>query len=122
MKKLLFATVAASLLGLTPALAEYQTEHRGGTMRLVARSAGGTVDPHINYTLQYWQVYQSLYDGLVGFKKAAGADGFTKVPNLAEAIPEPKFVRMGWRDIAIPNLKDKDAWPAFAFSSQPVTR
>ncbi len=89
MKKLLFATVAASLLGLTPALAEYQTEHRGGTMRLVARSAGGTVDPHINYTLQYWQVYQSLYDGLVGFKKAAGAEGFTKVPNLAEAIPEP---------------------------------
>lgn len=89
MKKLLFATAAASLLGLTPALAEYQAEHRGGTMRLVARSAGGTVDPHINYTLQYWQVYQSLYDGLVGFKKAAGAEGFTKVPNLAEAIPEP---------------------------------
>ena len=89
MKRLLFATVAASLLGLSPALAEYQAEHRGGTMRLVARSAGGTVDPHINYTLQYWQVYQSLYDGLVGFKKAAGAEGFTKVPNLAEAIPEP---------------------------------
>jgi hypothetical protein len=40
----------------------------------------------------------------------------------AEAIPEPKFVRMGWRDVAIPNLKDKDAWPAFAFSSQPVTQ
>jgi sialate O-acetylesterase len=40
----------------------------------------------------------------------------------AEAIPEPKFVRMGWCDIAIPNLKDKDAWPAFAFPSQPVTQ
>jgi sialate O-acetylesterase len=40
----------------------------------------------------------------------------------AEAIPEPKFVRMGWWDIAIPNLKDKDAWPAFAFPSQPVTQ
>lgn len=89
MKKLLFATVAASLFGLSPALAEYQTEHRGGTMRLVARSAGGTVDPHINYTLQYWQVYQSLYDGLVAFKKAPGAEGFAKVPDLAEAIPEP---------------------------------
>jgi sialate O-acetylesterase len=38
----------------------------------------------------------------------------------AESIPEPKFVRMGWRDIAIPNLKDKDAWPVFAFTSQPV--
>ena len=89
MKKLLLATVAVGLLGLTPARAEYQTEHRGGTMRLVAHSAAGTVDPHINYTLQYWQIYQSLYDGLVGFKKAAGADGFTKVPDLAEALPVP---------------------------------
>ena len=40
----------------------------------------------------------------------------------AESIPEPKFVRMGWCDIAIPNLKDKDAWPAFAFASQPVAQ
>ena len=40
----------------------------------------------------------------------------------AEAIPEPKFVRMGWCDIAIPNLKDKDAWPVFAFPSQPVAQ
>ena len=87
MKKLLFATVAGLVLGITPALAEYKAEHRGGTMRLVARSAGGTVDPHINYTLQYWQVYQSLYDGLVAFKKAPGAEGFNKVPDLAEAMP-----------------------------------
>jgi peptide/nickel transport system substrate-binding protein len=88
MKKLLLATVAVGLMAITPAMAEYQTEHRGGTMRLVARSAGGTIDPHINYTLQYWQVYQSLYDGLLAFKKAPGAEGFTKVPDLAEAIPE----------------------------------
>jgi sialate O-acetylesterase len=40
----------------------------------------------------------------------------------AEAIPEPKFVRMGWRDIAIPNLKDKDAWPVYAFPAQPVAQ
>jgi len=40
----------------------------------------------------------------------------------AESIPEPKSVRMGWCDTAIPNLKDKDAWPAFAFASQPVTQ
>ena len=89
MKKLLLATVAAGLIGLSlaPAQAEYLTEHRGGTMRLVARSAAGTVDPHINYTLQYWQIYQSLYDGLLAFKKAPGADGFAKVPDLAEDMP-----------------------------------
>ena len=90
MKKFLMATVTAGLLGLSfgPAHAEYLAEHRGGTMRLVARSAAGTVDPHINYTLQYWQIYQSLYDGLLAFKKAAGAEGFEKVPDIAEAMPE----------------------------------
>ena len=88
MRKLFLATVAAGLMLASAAQAEYQTEHRGGTMRLLARSAAGTVDPHINYTLQYWQIYQGLYDGLMAFKKAAGADGFNKVPDLAEAMPE----------------------------------
>jgi peptide/nickel transport system substrate-binding protein len=92
MKKWLLATAAAALFTLgavAPASAEYMKEHRGGTMRLVARSAGGTIDPHINYTLQYWGIFQSLYDGLVGFQKAAGGEGFKKVPNIAEAFPEP---------------------------------
>ena len=52
-----------------------------------ASRAAGTIDPHINYTLQYWQLYQSIYDGLVTFKKAAGAEGFTIVPDLAEELP-----------------------------------
>jgi len=92
MKKWLLAGAAAALLSVAavaPASAEYKAEHRGGTMRLVARSAGGTVDPQINYTLQYWQIYQGIYDGLLTFKKAAGAEGFTVVPDLAEAIPAP---------------------------------
>ena len=84
------ATAAVGLLAgtLAPANAKYLAEHRGGTMRLVARSAEGTIDPHINYTLQYWQIYQGLYDGLLAFKKAPGADGFVKVPDFAEAMPE----------------------------------
>ena len=53
------AALALACAGIAPAMAEYKAEHRGGTMRLVARSAGGTLDPHINYTLQYWQIYQS---------------------------------------------------------------
>jgi peptide/nickel transport system substrate-binding protein len=92
MKRFWLAGAAALILGSTglqSANAEYKAEHRGGTMRLVARSAAGTVDPHINYTLQYWQIYQSLYDGLVGFKKANGAEGFVVVPDLAETIPAP---------------------------------
>ena len=57
MKKWMLAGVAAltiALSALTPAQAEYKPEHRGGTMRIVARSAAGTLDPQINYTLQYW--------------------------------------------------------------------
>ena len=92
MKKLLMAGVASVLLAvgaMSPASAEYMKEHRGGTMRILAHAAAGTVDPHINYTLQYWQIFQSLYDGLIGFQKAPGAEGFVKVPNIAEAFPEP---------------------------------
>jgi len=32
----------------------------------------------------------------------------------------PKYVRMGWNDIAIPNLMDKNGWPVFAFPAQAV--
>ncbi|WP_313523813.1 ABC transporter substrate-binding protein [Shinella sp.] len=91
MKKLLLTASAVALLAgasLAPAQAEYLKEHRGGTMRLLARSAAGTLDPHINYTDQGWQMYQPIYDGLVAFRKAEGMDGFTIVPDLAEALPE----------------------------------
>ena len=67
---------------------ELMTAHRGGTLNLVARAAGGTIDPQINYTLQYWQLYQFVYDGLVAFQKGNGIDGTVLVPNLAEALPE----------------------------------
>src|SRR6476659_6860808 len=91
MQKLLLGASAAALLAgtwLAPAQAEYLKEHRGGTIRLLARSAAGTLDPHINYTDQGWQMYQPIYDGLVAFRKAEGMDGFTIVPDLAEALPE----------------------------------
>src|SRR4029078_10571708 len=47
-------------------------QHRGGALKLVAKAAGGTIDPHVNYTLQYWQLYQATYDGLLGFEKHRG--------------------------------------------------
>ena len=63
--------------------------HRGGTLKLLAKAAGGTLDPQVNYTLQYWQLYQATYDGLLAFKKAGGNDAFTVVPDLAENLPTP---------------------------------
>lgn len=83
----LAAAAALALSIAMPASAELDPAHKGGTMRLLAVGAGGTIDPHINYTLQYWQLYQFIYDGLVAFKKAEGAAGFEIVPDLAEALP-----------------------------------
>src|SRR5262245_45236651 len=83
------ALAGAFAAGLQTASADLLPEHKGGTLRAVATAAGGTIDPQINYTLQYWQLYQSIYDGLVSFKHAAGSEGFTIVPDLAESIPPP---------------------------------
>ena len=52
------------LLLMLLALPASAQEHRGGTMRLLARSAAGTLDPQVNYTAQYWQLYGFVYDGL----------------------------------------------------------
>ena len=66
----------------------FQEQHKGGTLKLLAKSAGGTLDPKVNYTLQYWQLYQATYDGLVSFQKVIGAASFQVVPDLAVAMPK----------------------------------
>jgi len=68
-------------------VAAYQPAHAGGTLKLLASSSGGTLDPQVNYTLQYWQLYQATYDGLVTFQKVSGVGSFTVVPDLATALP-----------------------------------
>lgn len=73
----------------TVAAPAYQAQHAGGTLRLLARSSAGTLDPQLNYTLQYWQLFPSVFDGLTAFAKVGGAASATVVPNLAEALPEP---------------------------------
>jgi peptide/nickel transport system substrate-binding protein len=65
------------------------SDHRGGTLKLLAKSASGTLDPMVNYTLPYWQLYQASYDGLLAFKKAGGNEAFTVVPDLAQNVPTP---------------------------------
>lgn len=61
--------------------------HRGGTLRLLATSAAGSIDPQINDTGQFWQIYATAYDGLLATRKAAGAAGLEIVPDLAAAMP-----------------------------------
>src|SRR5262245_14792749 len=70
--------------------------HRGGTLKLLAKAAGGTIDPHVNYTLQYWQLYQATYDGLLAFTKAGGDKAFEVVPDLATNLPNPSNGGRTW--------------------------
>jgi sialate O-acetylesterase len=82
--------------------------------------------------------FHDVDQGLTTFDQLApswfdlSADGVTFVPAEAAivgdtvevhapGVPEPNFVRMGWRDVAVPNLKDKNGWPVFAFAAQRVT-
>ena len=97
--KVLLATLTAAAGALVSATASvaanssnnaftYQKAHAGGTLKLLASTAGGTLDPQVNYTLQYWQLYQATYDGLVTFRKVSGAHSFDIVPDLATAMPK----------------------------------
>ncbi len=70
--------------------------HRGGTMKLLAKAAGGTLDPQVNYTLQYWQLYQATYDGLLAFQKAGGNSAFNVVPDIASNLPVPTHGGKTW--------------------------
>ena len=79
---------SASSSGGGSSFGAYDESKAGGIVTLVAAGAGGTLDPKVNYTAEYWQLYQATYDGLLGFKYADGAGSFEIVPNLAEAMPE----------------------------------
>jgi peptide/nickel transport system substrate-binding protein len=86
-------TAVAAALGSTGSATRNGTgrtaDHRGGTLKLLAKSAAGTIDPQVNYTLAYWQLYQATYDGLLAFKKAGGNEAFTVVPDIAQNVPTP---------------------------------
>jgi peptide/nickel transport system substrate-binding protein len=83
-----FGVIAISASSPAGASSGYQSQHAGGTVILDATAAGGTLDPQVNYTLQYWQLYQATYDGLVAFQKVGGDPSFDVVPDLAVALPK----------------------------------
>ena len=95
-------------------LEEVQLEHadhlelgrKGGTLLTVANAApSGSPDPQVNYTLQEWQLLIITHDGLVGFKRAGGAEGTKIVPDLAESIPKPTNGGKTWTFTLRPGIK-----------------
>lgn len=82
--------------------------HRGGTIRLLARSAAGTIDPQVNYTAQFWQVFAHAYDGLLAFRKVPGPQGNEIVADLAEAVPEPAENGLLWTFRLRPGVRFSD--------------
>jgi peptide/nickel transport system substrate-binding protein len=86
----LLSTMALSGAAFAAISAAPGDPHRGGTLRLMSTAGSGTIDPQVNYTVQYAQVVQATYDGLVAFRKARGAEAFQIVPDLAEAMPKPE--------------------------------
>ncbi|MGN6126229.1 MAG: ABC transporter substrate-binding protein [Humibacter sp.] len=95
-KYLVSVVAATSLLALAACSSDSSTatsagsggQHTGGTLHLVAQSAGGTLDPQVNYTLQYWQLYQGTYDGLLTYARVGGKKSEDIVPDLATALPK----------------------------------
>ena len=99
------STPAAGTSSASGASGAFQPQHKGGTLLLTAKSAAGSLDPQVNYTLQYWQLYQAMYDGLVAFKKVDGQSSFTVVPDLASAMPDVSTDGMTYTFKLRPGLK-----------------
>jgi ABC-type transport system substrate-binding protein/class 3 adenylate cyclase len=64
------------------------TSHRGGTLRIVSKDPV-TIDPALAYSIDSWQIFAMTNDGLVGFRKVSGSEGFFLVPDLAISLPQP---------------------------------
>jgi peptide/nickel transport system substrate-binding protein len=94
--------------------AKLMAAHRGGTLHLLWKAAGGSLDPQINYTLEYWQIYRATQDGLVAFKAAGGKDAFTIVPDLAVAIPKPTDGGRTWKFTLRKGIKYSNGKPVTA--------
>ena len=82
-----------------------------GELRLLAHAAAGTLDPQINYTAQYWQLYCFTYDGLVAFRKIPGPAGIELVPDLADALPQPEAGGLLYRFRLRPGIRFSDGRP-----------
>lgn len=60
----------------------------GGTIKTAYTSFPDYLDPALSYTQEGWQSLWTVYTPLLTYKHAAGAEGATVVPGLAEDMPD----------------------------------
>ena len=77
--------------------AKLMAEHRGGTFIMLAKGAGGTLDPQINYTLQYWQLYQSHVGRAGRVQARRGDEGLHDRSRPRTSIPKPTDGGKTWK-------------------------
>jgi peptide/nickel transport system substrate-binding protein len=60
----------------------------GGSIRTANTDFPDFLDPALSYTQEGWQTLWTVYTPLLTYKHAAGAEGATVVPGLAEEMPD----------------------------------
>src|SRR5437899_12512169 len=63
------------------------------------------LDPGLSYTVAGWQMMWNVYEGLLGYKHAAGPAGATLMPYLAEKMPTITNGGKTYKLTLRPNLK-----------------
>ena len=99
----------------SPATKAQQKEHRGGTLTMLWNGAGTSIDTTLDYDSN-WQVLTMTSDGLLNYRRVAGAKGSELVPDLAQQIPPGHRRR---QDLRLHSLRAAPRnWTARRFKAQ----
>jgi peptide/nickel transport system substrate-binding protein len=65
--------------------------HRGGTLQIEREGLWfcDCFDPNVVWDADAWAFMANVYDGLLGYRRVAGTQGGSLVPDLARAVPTP---------------------------------
>ncbi|MEE8659403.1 4-phytase [Acetobacteraceae bacterium EV16G] len=94
---LFLAMQAALAQGVADDSVKRGQPHRGGTLRVTMASPSETLDPQITYSSAYLQIFVSVYDGLLAYRRASSKEGLEIVPDIAEALPTVSPDGLTWR-------------------------
>jgi peptide/nickel transport system substrate-binding protein len=81
------AVLVAASVGASPAGAA-DTPVNGGTLKAAIADNPDHLDTGLSYATEGWEILEATGDGLLGFKRAPGAEGAQIVPDIATAMPK----------------------------------